>query len=69
MSTGLCRHCGKPDAPVGPTGYIDRHHRADWIDGPGRGNELCFGNLADLRPGDPCTCRLATCLDAKEPTP
>jgi hypothetical protein len=67
--TGLCAHCGKPDAPVSPDGYIDRHYRADHVLGRDPGNELCAGSAmggGHLRPGEPCqhifasaTCRRA----------
>lgn len=50
-TTGLCCHCGRPDAPLDDEGYLDRHRRADWSPHTSRGNELCAG---DGRPGQPC---------------
>lgn len=67
-TTGLCRHCGRQDAPVNEDGFIDRHRRADYRRGIDRANELCYSSLGgnNLRPGQPCTHRLAitrkTCL-------
>jgi hypothetical protein len=57
MKTGLCRHCGKPDAPLTDNGYIDRHYRGDHPIGTRPSGELCAGSAmggGHLRPGEPC---------------
>lgn len=61
--TGLCWHCGNPDAPVTHDGFIGRHTR-DGIRPGGAAQIPCAGSymaegFRGLRPGAKCEHGLA----------